>query len=195
MKLIIATNNEGKVVEIKKLVQGLYDEVLSLKDAGIKVNVVEDADSFAGNAKLKSTQVSLLTDCDVLADDSGICVEALGGAPGVHSARFAGEDATDEQNNTLLIESLAGKENRRASYACALSLARAGEEVAAFYGECFGEIVDEPKGAGGFGYDPYFFVESENATFAQIEPARKNELSHRGIALRKFAKYVRENRA
>ncbi len=189
-KLIIATNNGGKVREMKMLLEGIYDEVLSLKDAQIDVNVVEDADTFEGNARLKSTAISKIVDCDVVADDSGIIAMALGDAPGVYSARYAGENATDEQNNKLLIKNLQGVADRSAKYVCVISLARQGEEVANFVGECFGKIIDDPIGDGGFGYDPYFYVESENATFAQIPLERKNLLSHRGIALEKLKKYL-----
>ncbi len=189
-KVIIATKNDGKVREMKKILSGSYDEILSLKDAGIDIDVVEDADTFEGNARLKSAQISEVVDCDVVADDSGISVSALGGAPGVFSARYAGEHATDEQNNRLLIKNLQGIADRNAKYVCVISLARGGEEVAHFVGECFGEIIDIPAGDGGFGYDPYFYVKSEEATFAQIPLERKNQLSHRGIALEKLKKHL-----
>ncbi len=190
-KLIVATNNKGKVVEIKKLISG-YD-VRSLADEGIIIDVVEDADNFAGNAKLKAVAVSKLTDCLVIADDSGICVDALDGEPGVYSARYAGENATDADNNALLIKNLQGKQDRSAKYVCVISLCKDGEQITAFAGHCNGIITTEPAGTGGFGYDPYFFMPSENATFAEIPLSRKNEISHRGEALRQLCEFLEES--
>lgn len=184
-KLVIATGNRGKVKEIKALLGGAYDEILSLREAGIIADIREDGESFYENARKKALEVSLLTDCDVLADDSGLCVEALDGAPGIRSARFAGENATDEENNKKLIGLIkdvpAGK--RQAKFICAIVMARGGSELLHVEGEVYGDILLKPRGEGGFGYDPLFFVEAYGKTFAELEPEIKNRISHRARAL------------
>jgi XTP/dITP diphosphohydrolase len=184
-KLVIATNNQGKVREIKALLEGVYKEIVSLRDAGIVADVVEDGDSFYENARKKAIEISRMVDCDVLADDSGLCVEALGGAPGIYSARFAGEDATDEENNCKLIGLAknipAGK--RQAKFVCAIVMVRGGRELLHVEGEVYGEIVLKPRGTGGFGYDPLFYVEAYNQTFGELESDIKNKISHRARAL------------
>lgn len=184
-KLVIATNNQGKVREIKALLEGVYREIVSLKDAGIVADVVEDGASFYENARKKAMEISRIVDCDVLADDSGLCVEALGGAPGIYSARFAGEDATDEDNNKKLISLVrnvpVGK--RQAKFVCAIVMARSGRELLHVEGEVYGEIVLRPRGAGGFGYDPLFYVDAYDKTFGELEPEIKNKISHRARAL------------
>ena len=154
-KLVIATGNPGKVREIKKILEGVYDEICSLKDEGIAVDIVEDADSFLGNAAKKALTISRLVDCDVLADDSGLCVDGLGGRPGVYSARYSAS-GTDEDNNKKLVEECAAldEEGRQASYVCAIVLARGGQEIYSCEGKCYGRIVLEAHGNGGFGYDP-----------------------------------------
>lgn len=184
-KLVIATNNQGKVREIKALLGGVYDEIVSLKDAGIAADVMEDGASFYENARKKAVEVSQMVEGDVLADDSGLCVEALGGAPGIFSARFAGENATDEDNNQKLIEQVrnipSGK--RQAKFVCAIVMARGGSEMLHVEGEVYGEIVLRSRGSGGFGYDPLFYVEKYDKTFGELEPEIKNRISHRARAL------------
>lgn len=192
-KLIIASNNQNKIREIKSILATEYDEILSLKDAGIKIEVTEDGASFYENAKKKAVEISKLTPGDVMSDDSGLCVEALDGAPGIYSARFAGEHATDEQNNEKLISELKGKENRNAKYVCAIVIANGGKEK--FFAEesCDGVIIDEPKGKNGFGYDPYFYDENYKMTFAELDPEIKNKISHRAKALKKIESLVKSN--
>ncbi|MEA4854449.1 MAG: XTP/dITP diphosphatase [Christensenella sp.] len=185
-KLIIATNNQGKVKEIKAILGSFYDEILSLKDAGIVADVVEDGNSFYENARKKAVTISEMVDGDVLADDSGLCVDALDGAPGIYSARFSGEDATDEKNNVKLVSLLQGKEDRTARFVCALVMANNGAEKIFVEDSVEGEIIDVPQGENGFGYDPLFYVKQYEQTFAQIPAEEKNKISHRAKALKKL---------
>lgn len=191
-RLIIATNNQGKVKEIKAVLGEFYDDIQSLKDAGIVADVVEDGDSFHANARKKAVEISLMVEGDVLADDSGLCVEALDMAPGIYSARFSGEDANDRKNNEKLVSLLNGVENRRAWFVCALVLANNGAEKLYVEERAEGRVLDEPRGGNGFGYDPLFYVEEYKQTFAEIPADIKNEISHRGKALRKLQKMVGE---
>ncbi len=182
MRLVIATNNQGKVREIKAILGGFYDEVLSLKDAGLILEVVEDGDTFEANAVKKARQAYEITGCDTLADDSGLCVEALGGAPGVYSARYAGENAADSDNNNKLLWEMRGIKDRRAKFVCVMALVKDGEEITAC-GEVSGVIAHSPRGEGGFGYDPLFFSEEFGQTFGELPEGIKNSISHRSRAL------------
>jgi XTP/dITP diphosphohydrolase len=181
-RLLIATGNAGKVREIKAILGGFYDELVSLKDIGLNLHVVEDGDTFEANAVKKAYEAARAAGCDALADDSGLCVEALGGAPGVYSARYAGEDATDEANNDKLLIALEGIENRRAKFVSVVALV-SGDTVTTACGEVGGVIAHAPSGSGGFGYDPLFFVPELGQTFAEIPAEVKNSLSHRARAL------------
>ena len=193
-KLIIATGNPGKVREIEALLNGEYDSIMTMKEAGIKADIVEDADTFLGNAAIKALTVSRLTDADVLADDSGLCVDGLDGRPGVYSARYS-MSGTDEDNNRKLVEecSCIPEEDRTAHYVCALVLARNGEEVFSCEGTCDGRIILEARGKNGFGYDPYFFLDDYGITFGEMDPDIKNRISHRANALAAFKRFVEEN--
>lgn len=192
-KLVIATGNPGKVREIKKILEGVYDEICSLKDEGIAVDIVEDADSFLGNAAKKALTISRLVDCDVLADDSGLCVDGLGGRPGVYSARYSAS-GTDEDNNKKLVEECAAldEEGHRASYVCAIVLARGGQEIYSCEGKCYGRIVLEAHGNGGFGYDPYFYLPEYGQTFGELPAEEKNKISHRALALNKVQEFLQK---
>ena len=192
-KLVIATGNPGKVREIKKILEEVYDEICSLKDEGIAVDIVEDADSFLGNAAKKALTISRLVDCDVLADDSGLCVDGLGGRPGVYSARYSAS-GTDEDNNKKLVEECAAldEEGRRASYVCAIVLARGGQEIYSCEGKCYGRIVLEAHGNGGFGYDPYFYLPEYGQTFGELPAEEKNKISHRALALKKVQEFLQK---
>ena len=181
-RLIIATNNAGKVKEIKAIFEGVYDEVLSLKEAGISLEVEEDGVTFEQNAVKKAVEAAKVADCDVLADDSGLCVDALGGAPGVFSARYAGPHATDALNNEKLLAALENEENRGARFVAFVALAK-GKDVITACGEVCGEIALRPSGGGGFGYDPLFFLPELGQTFAELSADIKNGLSHRARAL------------
>jgi len=182
-KLLIATNNQGKVREFKRLLEGFYDEAVSLMDENIHIHVAEDGETFLENARKKAKELSLIFENgDVLADDSGLCVEALGGRPGVYSARYAGEHAGDDENNNKLLREMASQTDRRAKFVCALAIYRNGKEKAWAIGECGGEITDKPQGENGFGYDPLFFVKEYGQTFAELDASVKNEISHRAKA-------------
>ena len=183
MKLILASNNEHKLVEIKAILGGLFDEIVSLREAGIVHETVEDGTTFQENALKKAREIAQISGCCALADDSGICVDALGGAPGIYSARFCGHHGDDEANNRLLLQKLEGVTDRRAHYACAIAVVRPdGSSVcaeAAFY--C--EIAQAPAGENGFGYDPLFYLPEYGCTAAQLSPEKKNAISHRAKAL------------
>jgi len=196
-KLIIATNNQGKVREIKAIFQGIYDEVLSLKDAGIQIDVEEDGKTFLENSAKKAVEVSKLVDCDCMADDSGICVDGLGGAPGIYSARYSPE-GTDEANRIALIEAVKplDKKDRSARFHCAITIAKGGEVVFSCEETCdTGEILLEERGENGFGYDSLFYLESLGQTFAEIDPETKNSMSHRARALETTKKWLLDQNA
>ncbi|MEG0381986.1 MAG: XTP/dITP diphosphatase [Christensenella sp.] len=191
-QLIIATNNQGKVKEIKAILGDFYDEIRSLKDAGIDADVVEDGDSFHANARKKAIEISKMVEGDVLADDSGLCAEALDMAPGIYSARFSGEGANDEKNIVKLLSLIKNKENRRAWFVCALVLANGGKEKIYVEERAEGKIIDEKRGENGFGYDPIFYVEEYKQTMAELSPEIKNKISHRAKALAELQKRLQE---
>ena len=180
-RLLIATNNAGKVLELKAILGGFYDELVSLKDIGLDLHTVEDGDTFQANAVKKACEAAEAAGCDALADDSGLCVEALGGAPGVYSARYAGEDATDEENNVKLLAAMEGITDRRAKFVSVVALVSGGTVTTA-YGEVNGEITLAPAGSNGFGYDPLFYVPELGQTFAEIPAELKYSMSHRARA-------------
>ncbi|MDN0084591.1 RdgB/HAM1 family non-canonical purine NTP pyrophosphatase [Crenobacter sp. SG2305] len=183
-RLVLASNNPGKLKEFSALFAPLG---ITLVPQG-ELNVPEAEEpyfTFVENALEKARHASRLTGLPALADDSGICVEALGGAPGVLSARFAGEPKSDAANNALLVEKLANESNRRAWYTCVLVLVRHADDPQPIIadGIWMGEVVDTPQGEHGFGYDPYFWLAEHGTTVAQLDPALKNRISHRGQAL------------
>lgn len=186
MKLVIASNNKNKVREIKEILGDRFDAVIPMREAGIELDVVEDADSFMDNARKKAVEAAaLLPDDAVLADDSGLCVDALGGAPGVYSARYAGEGHDDAANRKKLLEALSDVpfSERNAHFACAMVLIRPGCGEINAYGRVDGKILFEERGENGFGYDSLFLYEPENLSFAEIDAERKNAVSHRRNAL------------
>ena len=186
MRLVIASNNKNKVREIKEILGERFDAVIPMREAGIELDVVEDADSFMGNARKKAVEAAaLLPDDAVLADDSGLCVDALGGAPGVYSARYAGEGHDDAANRKKLLEALSDVpfSERNAHFACAMVLIRPGCGEINAYGRVDGKILFEERGENGFGYDSLFLYEPENLSFAEIDAERKNAVSHRRNAL------------
>lgn len=181
--ILLASNNRGKLLELRPMLEPLGFEVLSLRDLGIEHDVVEDADSFEGNAAKKAIELARTAQMLALADDSGLEVDALDGAPGVLSARFSGENATDQTNNTLLLERLRDAADRRARFRCVLVLASpAGEVLHTTAGVVEGRISREPRGTNGFGYDPLFVPEGFEQTMAELDPATKATISHRGKA-------------
>ena len=183
MKLILASNNGHKLTEIKAILGGEFDEILSMREAGIEHETVEDGSSFMENAEKKAREIMELSGCCALADDSGICVDALDGGPGIYSARFSGTHGNDAANNRLLLEKLADCENRGAHYTCAIVLARPDGSVLRAEGYLYGEIGFEEIGSNGFGYDPLFVLPEYGCTAAQLSPEEKNRISHRANAL------------
>lgn len=184
MKLVLATRNAGKVREIARLLADLPIEIVSAADVGAP-DVVEDGVTFEENARKKAEAIARVTGLAALADDSGLEVDALGGAPGVRSARFAGEGATDAANNALLVARLEGRPPPwTARYRAVVALAAAGRDTVVAAGSSEGEIVAAPRGTGGFGYDPHFLDRSLGRTYAQLSAAQKDARSHRGRALR-----------
>ncbi len=186
MKLIIASNNAHKVREIKEILGDYFDEILSLKEAGLTIDVVEDGETFEQNALKKATEVLNIADADAaLSDDSGLMVDALNGAPGVYSARFAGEGHNDEENNRKLMDVMKDvPENERACrFVSAVALARRDKEPIVCRGAVEGRLLYAPQGENGFGYDPLFFYEPEGVSFAEMSAESKNAISHRKRAL------------
>ena len=186
MKLIIASNNAHKIYEIKKILSGKFEEILSLKEAGVSHETVEDGSTFMENALKKAREISEITGCAALADDSGICAHALGGAPGIYSARFAGEykgQESDDANNALLLEKLSDKEDKTAHYTCAMALVYPDGREVTSEGYMYGSIINEYRGTHGFGYDPLFVPDGESRTVAEMSDDEKNLISHRANAL------------
>jgi len=191
-KLVIASNNAKKRQEIAVILGELGIEIVSA-DATAFVHVEEDADDFAGNARKKAEAFSHANNLPALADDSGLCVDALNGAPGIYSARFAGESATDADNNAKLLQLLEGKDHRSAYFICALYLAYPDDSVpVSCEGQVNGNILEEAVGESGFGYDPLFFCPELNKAFASSSPEEKASVSHRGRALRILVKKLKE---
>ena len=193
-KLVVASGNAGKLREIGEILAPLAIEAMPQGAFGVS-EAEEPHQTFVENALAKARHAARHTGLPALADDSGLCVAALGGEPGVHSARFAGEPKDDARNNALLVERLQGVADRSAHYACVMVLVRRADDPEPIIadGRWHGEIIDTPRGAGGFGYDPYFLVPSFGRTAAELGAAEKNAISHRGRALRRLLELLREN--
>lgn len=185
--LLFATRNQGKVTELVELTRGLVGLEVRTLDGYDVPEVEEDGETFAANAAKKARIVSAATGLPALADDSGLEVDALGGDPGVHSARYAGEECDDAKNNAKLISAMRGIENRSARFRSSLAIAdtkgELGSGIIGADGVCEGQILESPRGDGGFGYDPLFFCPQLNATFAELGIGTKNRLSHRARAM------------
>ncbi len=181
--LVIATGNPGKVVEINDLLTGFPIQIKSLTDFGPIPEVEEDGETFEENAYKKSSFTAKILGIPALADDSGLMVDALGGAPGVRSARYAGANASDEQRVAKLLKNMQGQTNRKAAFECVLSIAVPSGPALTYEARCEGQIADAPAGHKGFGYDPIFFYPPLNKTFGQMTIAEKSHVSHRGKAL------------
>lgn len=192
MQFVLATKNQKKLLEMQRILEGLGIMVKSLNDFPDCPDVIEDADSFEGNAIKKAIEVAKHTGLIAISDDSGLEVEALGGAPGVYSARYAGEKATDEQNCQKLLQALKGipADKRQARFVSVIALADSKGVIKTFYGFVQGTIGFEPKGSNGFGYDPLFYPLGYDKTFAELTSAQKDSLSHRGMALRLLRDYL-----
>lgn len=197
-RLILASNNKKKIMEMKEILKELDVEVKSLENENINIDVVEDGKTFEENAKKKAKEIYefLLDRGDkdfvVLADDSGLAVDYLNGEPGIYSARYAGEHGNDAKNNEKLLKNLAGvqKENRGAKFICQLAMFTDQGEYFQVTGEAKGYIIEELHGEGGFGYDPLFFYEPLNKTFAELTSEEKNQISHRGNALKELKSVI-----
>lgn len=185
-EIVLATRNKGKIAEMRSVLAGLPVHLLSVFDFPEAPHVVEDELTLCGNARKKALALYRHTGLPALADDTGLEVEALDGRPGVHSARYAGPEAIDAANRALLLKQLKGESNRRAQFRTVIALTVSGE-VQYFEGVCSGQIIDEERGTGGFGYDALFVPEEESLTFAEMDAAQKNAISHRARALQKLA--------
>ena len=190
---MLASSNPGKLREFEALLAPLGMEIVPQSSLRV-AEADEPHGTFVENALAKARNASRRARLPALADDSGICVGALGGEPGVHSARFAGEPRSDARNNEKLIEMLTDKDNRRAHYYCVIVLMRHAEDPEPIIaeGSWAGEIIAEPRGANGFGYDPHFFLRDLGKTAAEFDPGEKNLLSHRGKALRRLLTKLKE---
>ncbi len=193
MKIILATNNQNKVREIKEILGSHFSEMQTLKEANIDHETVEDGETFMENAIKKAREITEITGLPALADDSGLCVEALNGEPGVHSARYASdtdENADDGANRRKLLKKLEGVKDRRAYFVSAVALTMPDGKIYTAEGRFYGEIGYDEVGENGFGYDSLFFVPEFNMTSAEMSAEQKNSMSHRGKALRELAKLL-----
>lgn len=191
--LIIASNNKGKIKEIKDILKKYKLNIMSQSEAGVNMEVDEDGRTFMENAYKKAYAIySLKKDSIVMADDSGLMVDILDGAPGIYSARFAGEHGNSEKNNAKLVGLLRGLpfEKRKAKFVCAIVLIVDDKTVIRAQGEVHGYITEEPRGKDGFGYDPLFYVPQYDKTFAEITADEKNTISHRAVALKKLSEEI-----
>ena len=186
-KFVLASNNPGKLREMADILGQLGVEVVSPRDLGLHVEVEETGETFAENAMLKAKAVCEAAGLPAIADDSGLCVDALRGAPGVYSARYGGEGLTDQDRYRLLLSNLRGQTTRAAHFACAIACAFPNGDTLTAEGICRGAIAFSPMGEGGFGYDPVFLVPELRKTFSQMTAEEKNAISHRGLALKDFS--------
>ena len=184
--MVIATGNKGKTSEIRDLLKGFPVNIKNLDDFGPIPEVEEDGNTFDENAYKKASFTARVLGLPALADDSGLLVEALGGAPGIHSARYAGENATDEQRCAKLLQEMKEKTDRRAAFECVISIAVPTGAALTYKARCEGLIAGEPAGSNGFGYDPIFYYPPLKKTFAELTMQEKSHVSHRGKALRKL---------
>lgn len=195
-KLIVASNNSKKIKEIKEILSKYPVEVVSLKEAGIDVEVEEDGNTFIENAYKKAIEIyKIIPECMVLADDSGLMVDCLGGAPGVYSARFAGEHGNDKKNNEKLLSLLKNKEEyeKTAKFVCSIVLVLDYNNIIKVEGELEGIILDRERGENGFGYDPIFYVPKYEMTCAEMNSDLKNVISHRAKAFEKLEEQIKKH--
>lgn len=195
-KLIFATGNKNKMIEIREILKDCGYEILSMKEAGIEADIVEDGKTFEENAVIKATAISKIAGCLVLADDSGLEVDCLNKEPGIYSARYMGEDTSYDIKNKNLIERAAGvpDDKRTARFVCAIAAAFPDGRVITRTGTIEGRLAYEPAGENGFGYDPIFYVPEYKMTTAEMPPEDKNKISHRGKALRMMRQALEELR-
>ncbi len=194
MKVILASNNPNKLREMRQILEPLGWTILLQKDVGISVDPDENGATFEENSFIKAQAVMLASGLSAIADDSGVEVDALGGAPGVHSARYGGDSCkTDEDRNQLLVKNMERVPDgqRGARFVSVITLVNPDGTVVSARGELPGEILRQEQGDGGFGYDPLFYIPSEGCTMAELTPERKNEISHRAVALQNFVEKLR----
>ena len=191
-KIVFATNNKNKLRELREIMSGLY-EVLSLDDIGCHEEIVEDADTIEGNAKIKADFVTNKYHVDCFADDTGLEVEALGGAPGVYSARYAGEYCSYQDNVNKMLNAMKGQTNRKAAFRTCIALNLDGKSYC-FEGRCDGQILETQRGTDGFGYDPIFLPDGFDQSFAEMSHEAKNAISHRGRATRKLIEFLKDQK-
>ncbi len=187
-EILVATGNAHKLQEIQSILPAI--KFKSLKDVGIDIDILEDGSSFEENALKKAMAIAQLSDDMVLADDSGLVVNALNGAPGIYSARYAGENASDTENNKKLLKMLQGQLNRQAHFACSLVLVHKTNVIFTGTGICEGNILETANGSGGFGYDPLFIPKGYNNTFANLGEEIKNKISHRAKAMQLLKSFL-----
>ena len=183
MKVVLASHNKKKMVEMKTILSAMGVEVLSQADVGVDLEPEETGTTFAENAAIKAQAVMEATGLPAIADDSGLMVDALNGEPGVYSARYGGPGLDDTGRWQLLLKNMEGKEDRACRFVCAIACVLADGETVTVRGECEGELLHENHGAGGFGYDPLFYVPEYECTFGELAPEVKNRISHRARAL------------
>ncbi|MCR5653402.1 MAG: RdgB/HAM1 family non-canonical purine NTP pyrophosphatase [Ruminococcus sp.] len=191
MKFIIATNNPKKLVELERILSPLGINAVTAKQEGLSLDEIEEnGTTFRENSFIKASAACQKSGLPAIADDSGICVDALDGAPGIYSARFGGENATDTDKNYLILQKLEGCKNRNAHYTCAITCVFPNDDMIQVEEYCFGEIALKPEGTGGFGYDPIFLFDGES--FGNYSSEAKDKVSHRGKALRAFKKELKK---
>ena len=191
MKLLVASNNKNKIKEIREILNDYNLEILSLDDLGIDVEVIEDADTFEGNARKKAHEIYSIANIPTIADDSGLMVDALDDKPGVHSARYAGPSCSYSDNNNKLLSELSNKPKpHRAKFVSVINF-KSAEYDEIFEGYFEGEIVESPRGSYGFGYDPVFKPDGYDLTFAELSSEEKNKISHRSRSLQKLKEFLK----
>jgi XTP/dITP diphosphohydrolase len=187
LKFVIATNNEAKLKELRAILGGLGFDAVSQSEAGVAVEPEETGETFYENALIKARAVCKASGLPAIADDSGLCVDALDGAPGVLSARYGGDGLGDMQRYVILLDEMTGVKQRGARFVSSIVCVFPDGEILSARGECLGVILDVPRGSGGFGYDPVFMPDGLDCSMAELSPEEKNEISHRGVALRQMA--------
>jgi len=190
-EVVLATGNKGKAKEFSKLLEGVFGNVISLSDIGSPPEVFEDGLTFRDNALKKARTIAQYSGKLTLADDSGLVVDALNGRPGVYSARYSGEGATDKTNIEKLLAELGDNPDRKARFVCVLALVDPNGEELVIEGFCEGVILDKPRGEGGFGYDPVFYLPDREKTMAEVDPEIKNRISHRAKACELLTQYLK----
>jgi len=191
VKYVLATANPGKVSEMREVLSKLGIEVITRDDLGIDIDVEETGTTFLENAKLKAKAICAASGLPSVADDSGLVVDALDGKPGVYTSSYGGEGLTPKERCEYLLSNMKNFEHRRAKFVCVIVCAFPDGKLITANGECHGCIVSEPRGSGGFGYDPVFQPDGKDRTMAELAPGEKNAISHRGIALKRFSELLK----